>query len=169
MSKGRGAFFGPFLKEEIEKWLKAEKGRTNRELAAAADMTEQQLGQIKKHATKGGAEAALKLWKPLGYASFDALNAAAKEWWATPGRPPPRSQRAGRGEQPRLHQRPEWAEVLRQARAERPEIRDDDAWKMAGDIYDGEQFPRPLNSRIVGNLAYVWLVQISASGTHSAS
>lgn len=168
MRKGRGAYWGPFLSEEIQRWLAAKEDvrgkRTNQRLAEEADMTAQQIGQIRKHAIKGGTDAAMRLWRPLGYASFDAFSAAAEAWWSEPGRKPPKTMHPGRAEHPRLHERPEWAEVLRLAKLERPEIRDDEAWRMAGDIYDSEHFPSPLTPRLVGNLAYVWLVQLSAAG-----
>jgi hypothetical protein len=163
MSKTQGTYFGEFLRDEIEKWAAADPdGRTNRRLAKESGITEQQIGQIRNFGIKADANTALKLWKPLGFSSFDELNEAVEKYWAASGRSRPKPKGSEREEQ-QLRDRDEWVGVVAEARLDRPEITDERAWEMAGDTLDSEQFPRPLNAKLIGNLAYMWLVQIRLS------
>jgi hypothetical protein len=149
-------FLGPFLKEQIEAWLAADKDRTKRQLAEMTGLGEQQVGRIVNYGEKAGYGAADALHKVLGFATPEEVIAAARIWWVASGRVPAKQS----ADHPsRLKDRPEWNSVVRVARAERPEIMEAEAFSDAGEIYDGELFDRPLSPHTVGHLAYVFYVQ----------
>ena len=149
-------FLSPFLKARIEEWIAAQPGRTARELAARSGVTEQQVGQIKNGLGRAGYGAASGLYKVFGYDTPEQMIEEARIKWIASGRQPvgPPAEH-----HPRLHDRREWETVARAARAERPEIVDPGAFEDVGFIYESDQFPRPLTSQVVGNLAYVFYVE----------
>jgi hypothetical protein len=102
-------------------------------------------------------EACAAIGRVLGYDTVGALELEARAWWIEHGHPDP-SPPSRRVEHPLLRDRPEYAQVISEALADRPEI-DEQYFEQFGQIYDSDSFPRPLNHRFVGNITYALFIE----------
>lgn len=145
----------PYIKAMIVQWLEEDPSRSAADLARLTGLTEGQISKIRNHGSRVGWKAATELGKVFGHRHLGDVQEAARRWVESNPGDAPRSRQLSRVPHPRLRDRKEWPDVVRQAAALRDEV-DEEAFKETGELWDSDVYPHPLNAKFVGNIAYAF-------------
>ena len=151
-----------FLQAKVREWLAGDPKRTRAHLAQQAGISAAQVSYVLNSATHVGWKTAIGLGRALGYKTIGELEAAATRWYAESGREPPSTvPPASRAGYRRLRDRPEWQEVVEQARRERPYL-PDEVFARVGRLGDDElEFPERLEPSFVADFAHAFFAYAS--------
>lgn len=145
---------GPYLQERLKKMLA--EGWKQVEIAKKADISTPQVSDVINKAAGVGYATATKLGRLLGFANLGELETAAETWVVQSGRMRARTEPPSRRPQRLLSQRDEWAQVSREAQAQRPYL-SPDSIERVGRLQDNDvDYPVPLPVSLVCDLAHAF-------------
>jgi hypothetical protein len=153
MSRGVAPEISHYLRIRVKEWLAEDRDRSLGDLAKVSGISKGHISFVLSTTEGVGLRTALGLGQVFGHKTFGEVEAAATRWAQEHGYRPASAPPRSRTEQPRLRDRPEWAEVVAAAREQRSWV-PEDFFDHVGQMFDNDLvMPRPLTARWVAAVA----------------